>query len=720
MLTLMAFRGTWIQLDLYQFEPVNLNYKFTDLEQLNAPASSYSQTFRLPLTKTNEAVFGPFDLSQVPSFDLKTRTQARIMKGGVPLITGYLQVKSWYLQKGQFVDLEVAFFGEAADLSRTIGDATLDNLNFTTENHTVNFTNVTNSWAGTLQSGAFRYGLVDRVKNWDGTTNPGTGALQPTDMTPFIRVKTVLDKVFSTAGFTYSSAFFTAQTDLYLMLHNGGPSLKFVEDSASAKFWVGRTTDLSLTAPTAWTDVTLQEVSPFFDYGSDYAAPTWTVPFSGTYKHQFYFRYSTSGPGPTVSFRLSNGTTHYTLATSGTDFFTRQATLQEYFTGGSTWKLQVQVSAGNLTLNAGAGTLGVGGTSWNITEAVAAISTLDVSRNFPDMRQMDFLAGLQKCFNLVFIPDRYDPKKIYIEPYTDYMAAGDVKDWTNLLDLSQDVQVNTTADRQKRTYIWTHDEGEDFLNAAVQASGRVYGRHRILDPGNAFATGEQKTVSGFAPFVTSYVPGTAYNIARILSDDGEQPDIAELKPRLAYWNGQLAQPFLIDNAGTPSSQNMPFFGQFNTSNTEDADVLTASLMFGIELPFFRITANPYYTLYNLYWQQYANQLYSSDARILTASFRLTTAEISTFEFSDKIYLFNTYWRVLEITGFDPTVDGVCKVQLLKILGTMRDCTYLPATGRTGRIEFTTSSGSGIFTVNRECCEKYGFVYVAGTANCFQP
>lgn len=716
----MALRGTWIELDLYQFEPVNLNYKFTDLEQLNAPASSYSQTFRLPLTKTNEAVFGPFDLSQVPSFDLKTRTQARIMKGGVPLITGYLQVKSWYLQKGQFVDLEVAFFGEAADLSRTIGDATLDNLNFTTENHTVNFTNVTNSWAGTLQSGAFRYGLVDRVKNWNGTTNPGSGALQPTDMTPFIRVKTVLDKIFSTAGFTYSSTFFTAQTDLYLMLHNGGPSLKFVEDSASAKFWVGRTTDLSLTAPTAWTDVTLQEVSPFFDYGSDYAAPTWTVPFSGTYKHQFYFRYSTSGPGPTVSFRLSNGTTHYTLATSGTDFFTRQATLKEYFTGGSTWKLQVQVSAGNLTLNAGAGTLGVGGTSWTITEAGAAINTLDVSRNFPDMRQMDFLAGLQKCFNLVFIPDRYDPKKIYIEPFTDYMAAGDVKDWTNLIDLSQDVQVNTTADRQKRTYIWTHSEGEDFLNAAVQASGRVYGRHRILDPGNAFAAGEQKIESGFAPFVTSYVPGTAYNIARILSDDGEQPDIAELKPRLAYWNGQLAQPFLIDNAGTPSSQNMPFFGQFNTNNTEDADVAEDSLMFGIELPFFRITANPYDTLYNKYWQQYANQLYSSDARILTASFRLTTAEISTFEFSDKIYLFNTYWRVLEITGFDPTVDGVCKVQLLKILGTMRDCTYLPATGRTGRIEFTTASGSGIFTVNRECCEKYGFVYVAGTANCFQP
>ena len=165
---------------------------------------------------------------------------------------------------------------------------------------------------------------------------------------------------------------------------------------------------------------------------------------------------------------------------------------------------------------------------------------------------------------------------------------------------------------------------------------------------------------------------------------------------------------------------MPYLGQFNTNNTEDADVAEDSLMFGIELPFFRITANPYDTLYNKYWQQYANQLYSSDARILTASFRLTTAEISTFEFSDKIYLFNTYWRVLEITGFDPTVDGVCKVQLLKILGTMRDCTYLPATGRTGRIEFTTASGSGIFTVNRECCEKYGFVYVAGTANCFQP
>jgi hypothetical protein len=207
-----------------------------------------------------------------------------------------------------------------------------------------------------------------------------------------------------------------------------------------------------------------------------------------------------------------------------------------------------------------------------------------------------------------------------------------------------------------------------------------------------------------------------------LISDGTDEDLslAEVKPRLAYWNGQLDVNTLIDNAGAPATVDLPFFSQFNTNNTQDADVNTYSLMFGIELPFFAITANPYYTLYNQYWQQYANQLYSSDARLLTAYFKLSTLDISTFEWSDKIYLFNSYWRILEISAYDPTSEGTVQVKLLKILGTMRDCTYLPATGRTGRIEFTTSTGSGIFTVNRTCCERYGFVYDAATAYCYQP
>src|SRR6056300_773977 len=47
------------EIELYENEPVNLSYQFTDIQQINASSSSFSQTFRVPLTKKNQDYFGP-------------------------------------------------------------------------------------------------------------------------------------------------------------------------------------------------------------------------------------------------------------------------------------------------------------------------------------------------------------------------------------------------------------------------------------------------------------------------------------------------------------------------------------------------------------------------------------------------------------------------------------------------------------------------------------
>ena len=58
MLILQVNIGGWKTVELYDHEPVNLNYKFTEVTEINKPASSYSQTFRVPMTKANQDVFG--------------------------------------------------------------------------------------------------------------------------------------------------------------------------------------------------------------------------------------------------------------------------------------------------------------------------------------------------------------------------------------------------------------------------------------------------------------------------------------------------------------------------------------------------------------------------------------------------------------------------------------------------------------------------------------
>ena len=78
----------------------------------------------------------------------------------------------------------------------------------------------------------------------------------------------------------------------------------------------------------------------------------------------------------------------------------------------------------------------------NITDPTTG-QTVDVERNMPVMKRIDFVSGLQKMFNLVFIPDRNNPKKLYIEPLKSYLASGTAKDWTNKIDLSNDISKHT-------------------------------------------------------------------------------------------------------------------------------------------------------------------------------------------------------------------------------------------------------------------------------------
>ena len=57
-----------------------------------------------------------------------------------------------------------------------------------------------------------------------------------------------------------------------------------------------------------------------------------------------------------------------------------------------------------------------------------------ISENLPEMKQIDFVLGLQKMFNLVFVPDKNRESHLLIEPYIDYMMGGIEKAWNDLID----------------------------------------------------------------------------------------------------------------------------------------------------------------------------------------------------------------------------------------------------------------------------------------------
>jgi hypothetical protein len=729
------------EIELYENEPVNLSYQFSNLQEINASSSNFSQTFRVPLTKKNQDYFGPVnEFGLIPDWDPKTKVDAELSYNTIPVMRGFVQVKAVYVQKGKYADVELVFFGETANLSRDIGDAMLTDLNLSAYDHDLNATNLAASWAGTLSSGVIRYGLPDKGKNWT-SANIWTSSdpLEHGDFTPYFRISKLFETILREAGYTYDSDFFDNEDDLYLMLYNGlfTPASNDDTDFSADQILVGLSSNLTgLTAHPNFTSITAwSESSPFYDQNNRFTSgTTYTVPYRAYYR----FRVNVYGrldhdTGDFVSMRLSrNGSELWTFIDNfeSPEFndITHALLSPEFvMEAGDTVEFQYVVGNSSHPLALDGGTEVSNLTTW---WQVAYISTIgldiNVTQNLPEIKQIDFVSGLQKMFNLVFIPDRNNAKHLYIEPFNDYLAAGTKKDWTNKIDLSKDITIEPTTDLQSRRYDWTHSNGKDVLNEAVfKSTSRVYGRYRVDDPQNDFASGTKEIKSPFAPHVVSRIPQTGYLVHRMLLNTTEtDKSLKKPLPRLAYWNGLIDGDLFYQNdtnTSAVSATEYPVFSQYSVLN---ANVSNDDLSYGAERPFHIIQASPLNTLYYKYWRPYVNQLYSSDARKLTAFFRLTKAELATFEFSDKIYLKDTYWRILSIS-YDATSEDIAKVELLKVLSDIRDCALIPydINKANGKIRFTNAAGTVVDQVspaNSICCTKYGYVYDSDNSACYQP
>lgn len=741
------------EIELYENEPVNLSYQFSNLQNINSSSSSFSQTFRVPLTKKNQDYFGAVnEFGLIPNWDPKTKVDAELSYNTIPVMRGFVQVKAIYVQKGKYADVELVFFGETANLSRDIGDGMLSDLDLSSYDHTLNATNIEASWAGTLSSGVIRYGLPDKGQNWFANLTDNiwsaSNPLEHGDFTPYFQASKLLEEVLDAAGYTMQSDFFSGERgfeeipDLYLLLNNGQRSVIGTDNPEQETMLVGLATDLTGlsahnpgAAITAWSETT-----PFYDTGANFSGgSTFTAPFRAYYT----FRINLYG--------RTNDTTHafdlWLEKTSVTPTETVWEILDNYpgavfndqvhnFTSppillntGDAVKIYYEMSSSSDVLNLDGDNTISPQSTWfqvlNITDPTSG-QTVDVEANMPKMKQIDFVSGLQKMYNLVFIPDRNNPKKLYIEPFNYYMSSGTAKDWTNKIDLSKDLTIQPTTDLQSRTYEWTHSNGKDLVNDLVfKNSARVYGRYRVDDPANDFASGTKEVKTPFAPHVVSYIPGTNYAIHRMLVDTTEADKrIKDPLPRLAFWNGQQTGTIRYYNDTSTSVTTFPRYPVFSQYSDLLASVEDEDLGFGPERPFHIVQANPLNTLYYKYWAPFVNQLYSSDARKLTAFFRLTRSELATFEFSDKIYLKDTYWRILSIS-YDATSDDLVKVELLKVLSDIRDCTWLPIgiNKATGEIQFENASGLQTYTLSAlysSCCTKYGYVHDATAQRCYQP
>lgn len=352
---------------------------------------------------------------------------------------------------------------------------------------------------------------------------------------------------------------------------------------------------------------------------------------------------------------------------------------------------------------------------------------IDFNQVLPlNVKKKDFITNIIKMFNLYIEPSKIWNNTLIIEPRPDYYENGVILDWTDKIDLDSDITEQILSETQPKTTLFTYTKDNDFYNTDYQleTTGQVYGQYRyVID--NDYLTSQQTIGPGFSPTPIVQVPGNYEiiipKIGQPSSSSGNLPntstnirivtrnynDIGATSPKkgliqinnsVDYWflsttgsNVIFELEVLPNNLGsfnipTQGSNAVqqtyyPYVGMvdYPLAPTYDLSYGQTELLYYIPLPpglvgpsqsagQQLITNN---NLYTLYWQQYIEQISDKDSRLVKCKMFLNAYDISTFYFNSSIYLIingqGQYYQVNKISNYDPTQDGLCDVELLKVL-----------------------------------------------------
>ena len=323
-------------------------------------------------------------------------------------------------------------------------------------------------------------------------------------------------------------------------------------------------------------------------------------------------------------------------------------------------------------------------------------------RNAPEMKQVDYLRDILKMFNAVLVPNPNMPNAVEIIPMVEYLGSGADYDWTPKLDLSKDITLTPASDVRKRLLKWSYKEQGDYFNAKYKSGAqRVYGELRLTDAGNDFSTSDFTVELTFGASPCDLIPNTNYIIPKYFNETGE---FMAPGPRILYRRdaAEDAVVMVYDEVAEEGTFTIiPLLCHYKSVPTA---IGTNDLNFGQEIPPHPIEVMPLHTLFDRYWRQYIAELYDDEQKIMEAYFQLGVTDVFGLKFNDKIWVKDSWWRVIELTDYIVAEEQVTKCKLMRLLDIGALCQYTPSTisASTGQVLFLdydgdTSNGS------QECC-----------------
>lgn len=450
--------GSDIRVDMFKDESVSITQTIQDARDIGSVYTDFTRTFSLPASQINNKIFKHYYNSDIVSstnnlisdFDARKRRSARIELNHTPYKKGKIRLDGVNMKDGKPYTYKITFFGETISLISLMKDDKLSSLDLSSFNTVYTATQlksklvnavsdlivplITHTRRLVYDSGSTTYsGIVDNLANSGGGDNQG---LLLTELKYALRVHKIVEAIESKYDLTFSEDFFnttnTPYYNLFMWLHRKSGDVG--SGSQVAEPFVEQIDTFQIGTFNAGTG-----------YDSSIVSDGTTLAVEGDDNLNFSIEVVPTDNSITYTIdAFLDGVLEYSITGSGTQTLDMIGVFTPSVVGEGDYTFNISTTSTDTLTVSGTVTMTVeGGTSLPEDTYSLTFSSITLGQNrpfllsseIPEMKNIDFLTGLFKMFNLTAFVQ--DDGIIKIQTLDSFYAGGVDYDITDYVDINE-------------------------------------------------------------------------------------------------------------------------------------------------------------------------------------------------------------------------------------------------------------------------------------------
>ena len=639
------------RIELFNDEKISVTSSIQNFNDIGKLFTDYSQTFTIPASKHNNAIFRHWYESSVGdtndinpqnvdnAFDHRIKYYGFIEIDTIPFRDGKLTMQKANKKNGFIESYSINFVGNLVQLKDKFKEDKLNQLEGLDElNFEYNLNNVVS-----VSRTNIKFPLIGSTRRFeyetgsDSDITTDTGAINYQELFPAVRVSKIFDYIESRYGISFEGEFLNYDQFKQLFLYcKNTETFNFYSDPLSPIFEVKNTSFTQFDIPTNTLTFSFQEEPDANRYES-WIKITPTVS-TINYSVQIY-------DNGTLWNTFENLTGYQDL-----NYFSRYRADENLISGQFvthvfTYKLTSELpmtfdSEVNLKKNSGI----YNRKAWAYADTTSG--DLQISRYMPDMTVDTFVTAIVKAMNLVIVPIAED--RFLFQPMEAWYQEGDLRDITEFVE-AEDIEISRPNLFKQITF--KYEKSENILNNAYRGANSPfeYGDLIFDNPDSAF-TSNYEVKLPFEDIMWERYTDTNFITATCWNKDLKP---YTPKPILMYFNGGQAlspgEPIKYTADGTTFSVNTVyprFTNEIALGGTDLSYVNTLNWNTEISTWYLAQATN------GLFQQYYANSIfniYNQRTRVIKAKAHFNTYLLTSLKLNDKIALSNKRYTINSMT-----------------------------------------------------------------------